>query len=329
MEKQVVARLGVYGDIHLNSKNYGAHMNYPKESLEYLKEITRVTREKELSHLVGLGDFSFGRFNTLEYRAAVDNELYEQFRLVDGNRYEIKGNHDTAGYGATERDYYISRGLLRESDNIQAGNMNIYMINYGVDVKDFPVIEEKEGKVNIALAHDFYKFSDTRVANFGKAIELDYVNKWFGLDILICGHVHKIMEFSGYIFETDKEKDNRAKKVHVYYPGCMTRPAYREGFIDEYGQMVVITSYSDGSVDIDLEKINLWPIEKSFNIEQKENEKLSIEIKNNRVDISDVVRQLDMHDRNVGNPEDIIAAMTGIDEKYKNKAIELLKMANK
>ena len=47
----------------------------------------------------------------------------------------------------------------------------------------------------------------------------------------------------------------------------------------------------------------------------------------NRVDITDIVKQLDAHDRNVGNPEDIINAMIGIDDKYKNKAISLLQNA--
>jgi len=328
MENRAVARIGIYGDLHLNSKNYGAHRNYPKESLEYLREITRVTRERELTHLIGLGDFSFGRFNTLEYRAIVDRELSEQYNLVNGNRFELKGNHDVAGYGATERDYYISRGLLREPVNFEAGNLSVFMVNYGTTEDELPEIKEREDRINVALAHDFYKFSNTAVANFGKAIDLDYLDKWFGLDILICGHVHKIMQFSGYIFENKEKENNRAHEVKVYYPGCMTRPAYREGLLDEEGQVIILTSYADGRVNIEVEKIALWPLEQSFNLEQKEIEKFNLELKNNRVDISDVVRQLDMHDRNVGNPEDIIASMENIDERYKNKAIELLKQAN-
>ena len=63
-------------------------------------------------------------------------------------------------------------------------------------------------------------------------------------------------------------------------------------------------------------------------MKKEEDKERKIE-KSNRVDISDVVRQLDSHNRNVGNPEDIIAGMTDIPEKYKEKAIELLKAANK
>ena len=60
---------------------------------------------------------------------------------------------------------------------------------------------------------------------------------------------------------------------------------------------------------------------KSINFKAKKVEKAE------RVDISDVVKQLDSHDRNVGNPEDIIRGMKDVDDKYKNKAIDLLKTA--
>ena len=62
-----------------------------------------------------------------------------------------------------------------------------------------------------------------------------------------------------------------------------------------------------------------------MNAEEKEKKKEREQKKERSVDISDIVQRLDMHERNVGNPEDIIRNMEGIDEKYKDKAIELLK----
>ena len=87
---------------------------------------------------------------------------------------------------------------------------------------------------------------------------------------------------------------------------------------------MVITVFDDGKVDFEMETIQLWDIEDSFNLAAKEAENTKKEEKSARVDISDVVKQLDAHDRNVGNPEDIIAGLEDIEEKYKNKAIELL-----
>ena len=85
-----LARILIYGDIHLSSRNYGGHRDYPNESLSYFKDITRYTEELKATHLIGLGDFTFNRFNTLEYREKVERELNKQFELVSGNRYELK-----------------------------------------------------------------------------------------------------------------------------------------------------------------------------------------------------------------------------------------------
>ena len=318
----VIARVGVYGDIHLNSKNYGAHRDYPKESLEYFSKITEVTRNKQLTHLVGLGDFSFGRFHSLEYRLAIERNLEEQYRLTNGNRFEIKGNHDEAGYGFTERDYYVEKGYLRPSTNLTLGNVNISMVDYGEHETADVIINNDDNHFNIILAHDFFKFSNSQVANYGKAIELDTFTKWFGVDYIALGHVHKIMKFKGHIFNNDL-----AREVVVDYLGCMTRPAYREGHMDEVGQVLIFTVYDDGKLDVDTEIIPLWSLDKAFNLEAKEKQKIKKEEKSQRIDISDIVKQLDAHDRNIGNPEDMIASMIDVDERYKNKAIALLKDA--
>ena len=129
------------------------------------------------------------------------------------------------------------------------------------------------------------------------------------------------MDFEGYI-----QKGELAHILKVYYPGCMTRPSYREGSMDLNGEIILLT-VKDTGVDFDIINIPLWSLEDSFNLAQKQKELEKKQAKEERVDISDIVKQLDLHDRNVGNPEDIILGMTDINEKYKNKAVDLLKMA--
>ncbi len=317
-----IARIGIYGDLHLSSKNYGAHKNYPKETLEVLSKITEITEKRNLTHLIGLGDFSFGRFHSLEYRLAVEEQLEKQFKLVNGNRYEIFGNHDEAGYGKTERDFYISKGLLKPSQNFSIGCLNITMVDYGKD-KQTPVnIIDTQECVNVILAHNYYKFNNTKLPNFGTATILDTMSDWYGADLLICGHIHKRMEFDGYI-----TKDDMAHQCHVEYPGCMARPAYQEGMMDTEGVVIVIEVFDDNTIDVSKEIVTLWDLSESFNIGAKALEKAKQTEKENRVDISDVVKQLDAHDRNVGNPEDMIMSLDGVDPKYKAKAVALLKEA--
>lgn len=315
----LIAKLGFIGDTHLNSKNYGAHRDYAAESLEYFHKITEKTSELGVTHLIGTGDFSFSRFISLEYRLEIEKELQEQNRLTNNNRFELKGNHDHAGYGLTERDYYVSKGLLKESTNFDIGNVKFTLVDYGKEADTIPNIVDDENHVNIIVCHNYFKFRDTKLPNFGSAIDLDEYTNWFGVDYMVCGHVHKDMEFDGIMV-----KDQLQHNVHVNYLGCMMRPAYREGLMDEKGKILVISVFDDGNIDIDTEYIDLWPLDKSFNIEAKAEEKAKKEEKVSRVDISDIVKQLDSHDRNVGSPEDIIQGLTNIDDKYKNKAIELL-----
>lgn len=317
-----IARIGFYGDIHLCSKNYGAHRDYAKESLEYFTRITEIAEKRNLTHLIGCGDFSYGRFHTLEYRLAVEKELEKQFKITNGNRWELEGNHDTDGKGLLERGYYIQKGLIRASENFSVGCVNITMVDYGKTMTAPVNIIDEENKYNILVAHDYYKFDKVNLPNFGKAILLDTLDRWYGMDIMVCGHVHKIMDFSGYV-----TKGDMAHECQVTYLGCMSRPSFREGFLDNVGRVLVVTVYDDDTIDLNFEEVKLWAIEDSFNLEEKEIEAQKKKEKADRVDISDVVKQLDSHDRNVGNPEDIISSLEGIDERYKTKAIALLKSA--
>ena len=182
------------------------------------------------------------------------------------------------------------------------------------------IIKPDKETIDIVIAHDYLKFEDTKLPNFGNPILLDKLEKWFGIDYLFCGHVHKYMAFQGLMM--DGENGHR---VNVVYPGCMTRPAYIKSGLDKVGHLLVLTIYKD-KMDIEDIEVPLWNLEDSFNIEELGEEFEEQEYKENRVDISDIVSKLDEHDRAIGNPEDIIRNITGVDEKYKAKAIELLKV---
>lgn len=316
----VLAKILIYGDIHLNSKNYGGHKDYATESLSYFQKITKIAEENQVTHLVGLGDFTYSRFHTLEYRKKVEEELEKQYKLTGGNRFELKGNHDIASYGMTEYEYYIEKGLIRPSTNLEFPGVNISMIDNGKsEIQKILPVENAD--VNVVLAHDYFKFKNTKIADYGKAIDLDNFVRWFGIDYLICGHIHKQEIFSGNIIKNGAEHE-----VVVQYPGSPSRPAYRKGHMDMVGllPLLTITDDPDNRFKYDVVKMDLWPIQESFNIQAIEEKAEKREEKRNRVDISDVVNQLDAHEGAVGNPEDIIMSMTGIDDKYKKKAIDLL-----
>ena len=204
----------------------------------------------------------------------------------------------------------------KPEDKIKGARFLLYLVQTPVNIID------TQECVNVILAHNYYKFNNTKLPNFGTATILDTMSDWYGADLLICGHIHKRMEFDGYI-----TKDDMAHECHVEYPGCMARPAYQEGMMDTEGVVIVIEVFDDNTIDVSKEIVTLWDLSESFNLGAKALEKAKQAEKENRVDISDVVKQLDAHDRNVGNPEDMIMSLDGVDTKYKDKAIALLKEA--
>ena len=85
--KNIIANVMAYGDIHLWSKNYGAHRNYPEETLYCFEEVVKFAEEHKVTHAIHLGDFSYGRFHTLEYRLAVEDKLARLYAYTNGNSY--------------------------------------------------------------------------------------------------------------------------------------------------------------------------------------------------------------------------------------------------
>lgn len=318
-----LAKILVYGDIHLSSKNYGAHNDYPKETLDILRKITKKAEEVGATHIIGLGDFAYGRFNTLEYREAVENELIKQNKICGGNRYEIKGNHDKAGYGMTEYEYYIRKGLLKPATNLDIGNVSITMVNYGEHKETVPNIKIEEGRTNVILAHDYFTFKDAMMPFMGKSVELDEFERWFGVDYLISGHIHTSGLYDGMITK-NIDGVTHGHRLWVEYLGSMSRPSYMNEKTDEVGHIAVLNIYDDHEMEYDRQEVELLPISEAFNLTVKEKEKEKEAEKRARVDISDIVVGLDKHERSIGNPEDIINALQ-VNEKYKEKAIELLK----
>jgi len=306
----------IYGDIHLSSRNYGSHNDYASESLHNFNIITEVAKEVCATHIIGLGDMSYGRFHTLEYRKEVEKILIEQYDLVNGERYEIRGNHDIASYGMTEYEYYIHKGLMKPATELRFGNIRIHMSDYNNQFNEDVVKEVIDGDINILLAHNFFKFKDSLVGEYGKSIVLDDKKQLFGIDYIVSGHVHDRGIYSGSII-----KDGTSHKTVVYYPGCLNRPAYRVGNMDDEGDIVVVHIKDGGTLDLKIHRIKLWDLAKSFNLSLI---KTSVEKKAAKIDLSDVVARLNEHEREVGSVEGMIESMD-VKSKYKEKALKLLK----
>ena len=322
VDKNVLAKLLCWGDTHLCSKNYGAHQNYPLETLYYFDKVTNIATEREADYIIGTGDLTYGRFHTLEYRGQVEDILKRQYNLTNGKRYEIKGNHDEASYGKTEYEYYLDRGLFKGSTYIKIGNVNINMVDFGCRNKT-DVILGGEDEINVIITHGFFAFEGSDMPFYGEPILLDEFEKWYGVDYIICGHIHQEHMIQGAI----KNSKGEYHECVVHYLPCLSRPSYHEGANPDVGTVVMLTVYDDNTMLYETIDVPLLPLEQSFNIAVKEKKKEHLE--SVRVDVSEVVNQLASHKRMIGNPEDIIMSKSDIPEKYRLKAVNLLRNATR
>lgn len=316
----MIAKILIYGDIHLCSKNYGGHNDYPQESLDYFRNITRTAEEMGVTHIIGTGDLTFGRFNSLEYRKDVEVELIKQYNLTHGNRYEVKGNHDSATYGMTEYEYYIDKGILKPSTNLQIGKLNLSMIDNRCIGKT-EIIPPDPDKVNVIILHDYVKFNDTEMPNYGTAITLDNMSEWLGIDFIIAGHIHNPKMFDGNVIGNGK-----SHKLFVHYLGCPCRPAYTRNNLATQACYDILTIEDNGEVNYSIHSFDLWPVEKSFNLGAIEAEEESKALKH--IDVSDIADNLSKHIKIAGDPEEVIMSLSDYSLAERQAAIELLHKAN-
>lgn len=324
----ILAKVLIGADDHLCSKNYGGHRDYSAESLSYFQMKTKLLEELGCTHFIGLGDLSFGRITTLEYRLAVERELRKQMELTGGRRWELKGNHDKATYGMTEYEYYVEAGLLRPAENLEIGSVRLNMIDYGKELEREPsgllgrIIPPTAETVDIILGHNYFCNTDKPFGQYGtKSINLGNMHDWFGVNHVISGHIHDPHVVEAHIESADGA---RTSLVTLQYPGCMSRPSYHEG-ICEKCQVVVLTIYDNGEMEYDSRDIDLLPLGESFNFEAKEQAK---EVKEEKhIDLSDITERLNAFKVGCGSPEDIINGMTDMDVRYREKALQLLQEA--
>lgn len=307
----------VVGDNHLSSSNRSNHTDYSQEGIEALEYIVKIIKEHNITHYIGLGDIAYGKFD-LAFRAKIDQLYSDRYNLLNGKVYELRGNHDITMKGISEWEYYNThRKLINNFDgivNVSDGysyydidGLRVHLVDYGAEDCELVI---RDGCSNIAFTHNYFRFKDSIMPNFGKSIELDTKENWFGVDAIMCGHIHNNITIKGTM-----TKDGVGKEIIVYYPGNLIRTDYLQD-MPSCGEALIITNGE--SVTFEKVSIPWWSEEKAFQVGDIIKEK-------KKVDISDIVKTLNDRERNIGNPETVIHNMTGFEDKYKEKAIELLR----
>jgi predicted phosphodiesterase len=313
----------IVGDNHLSSSNRSNHADYSDEAYQCLLNIVEIAEEQDIDLYIDLGDISYGKFN-LDYRAKVE-ALYERLnKVTHGKCLSVRGNHDMSLKNISEWEYYtLHRKMFNNLDNFTDGLIEVSRVEDGymtvdLDLCRLHLIDYKhedvdlhiaDGKSNYVCMHNYVKFKDTAMPNFGTAIELDFKEGWYGVDAIFCGHVHRHKLFKGEMF-----KDGHGKNVNVIYPGAIVRTNYEDD-MDEEGHIVLLDNTNEQEMtDISIPWI---PEEDAFLI-------ADIIKEQKKVDVSDIVKNLNDKERTIGNPIEAIQNMADYKQEYKDKAIALL-----
>lgn len=312
-------RLLLCGDMHLSSKNRGGHKDYPSESLFYYNYITDLIKQYNCDYSIDLGDLTYGRFNTLEYRLQVEEAFSKRKEAVNGNYYVLKGNHDEATYGLTEYEFYLDR-YFHGSTNLLIDNLNLVMVDFGKEQETEPTF--LDNKTNIILAHNYFKFESSILPNFGTPILLDMFSNWYGADYIISGHIHSELIQKGNIKKTDTVTGvTHGKECIVHNLPCLARTDYSKNLPDK-GSVVLLDVYDD-KVEYQRVEVDLLPVEECFNIENILEKK---DTANETVDIRDIITELNKFELVLESPEVKISSLN-VEQRYKDKALELYKNA--
>jgi predicted phosphodiesterase len=317
-----MAKILIVGDLHLSSSNRGRHHNYPEYSLGILKDITRICKESSITHLIDLGDLTYGNFR-LGYRRRVEEVFNEQYNLVNGNRYTLYGNHDVDSSGISEHDYYThDRGLLKLADEIDpAPNLRFHFVPEGeANTRELSILD---GAINIVLGHDYFVFANSKMPNYGDVRLIEQMPQWYGTDMAILGHIHEHHELVGEILNTDGE----SKAYKVLYPGAPGITTFKKGMVSDVSRYILI----DTGEGVLPEQVSIQVLEVPRALHEdvfKEPKAVLENVEKTEHNIKDILHTMDSKEI-VGSDIRELVLKASVADDIKARAIEILDMAHK
>lgn len=326
-----IATIMVVGDDHLDSNNYGQHLNYPKETLFYQEQLTKIAEEEQVTHYISTGDLVMKKDFSLDYRAEIDKLLTARKNMVEargGEMIYIRGNHDVSLHSITEYDYYANRGAFipaakRPTLDFKnsAGQVVLHL-----ELKDWKCETpcNNIGMHNILITHGLFTADHVEgetMPNYGTATDLTNKADWAGLDYILCGHIHT---------EHIQEIIIAGHRTTVHYLPCLARPQYIKKYEEgeqarRQGSVDIIRVYESGLVDVERYAIDFIENRLCFNIEKIYNDaaklELSLASQSRREALKSMAEELQQYESRDVDPVAQIMALGNTDELHKKIAL--------
>ena len=208
----------VFGDSHIDSEYRGKHINYYENSLWGLDTRLKLSQEENIDFYAETGDLSGARANI----ASVGNremlaETVKFFKDLGVPSVINQGNHDMYGNERNNDYMFLSRiGAFKTPDiikdqengsvvcfesNLKDSNGNplkdeddlvpqiyVHFVKYG---DEHIQLKPVKNAINVAITHGDFRVGGEVYSQSEDAIDLIHHKPFFGMDIIINGHIHQ------------------------------------------------------------------------------------------------------------------------------------------
>lgn len=252
-----ISKVLVIGDLHISDRFSGRHINYLENCFDCLDMIEKSIVDNGITHLICAGDWigiGLAEKNLKERSSLLRliQVLQRWNKLLNGNVYSLKGNHDI-GKNMTDFDFLVSIGLLKNIKQLDIGSCRFHLFNYGEETRG---IEIDDDKYNVGCFHTNLLIEGlTTWYKGGVGVDLSSLKNLYGINMAIAGHIHNpsLRLVSTSIGDSD---------ISLFYPGCPTRPRLEPNMWDKcYG---VVFTINDFNTSMDLITYDLKPLEEVF-----------------------------------------------------------------
>lgn len=247
----------IIGDLHISDRFSGRHKDYLENCFDCLDMIEKSIVDNKITHLICLGDWigiGLAEKNLKERRSLLRliQVLQKWNKLLNGNVYSLKGNHDI-GKNMTDYDFFITMGLLKNVSQLDIGSCRFHMFNYGEETR--PIVVDSD-KYNVGCFHTNLLIEGlTTWYRGGVGVELSSLKNLYGISMAVAGHIHNpsLRLVSTSIGDSD---------ISLFYPGCPTRPRLEPNMWETCYGVIFTTNELDTQMDVIT--YELKPLEEIF-----------------------------------------------------------------
>lgn len=318
------SRIMTIGDPHISDRYSGRHVDYFRDCVEWLDQVTEMIIKHKVTHLIVTGDW-VGRLTeknlqlreTLLYMIKV---LQKWNELTNGNVYSITGNHDMSEK-LTDYQVFVSLGLIKTGLDIDVNSVRFHLMDYGDHKRKLNI---DESKYNVAVMHtELHVEGQTNwIFRSKEGVMLSSLDNLEGVKFVIAGHIHTPSEKTAVTSINGKD-------ISLFYPGNGTRPSYDKNiWTHSYG---VLFEADDEGADLQLVTFELRPPAEIFqrvmdDIEiEEEAEEQSNNTSFNLDELSDILKQLTEYNlMGDGSYKEQITKLGGLDESAVALALDYI-----